>query len=53
MYLHPFGRPFAYSLSRWVSRLGTGSGTQCSGLRGGTVVHMEQKSRSKFLPWSR
>jgi len=36
-YPHPFGRPFTYSLSRWVSRLGTGSGTRCCGPRGGTV----------------
>ena len=46
-YLHSFSRPFTYSLVRWVSRLGTGSGTQSYGPRGGTKV---QKSRSKFLP---
>src|SRR6218665_303132 len=34
-----------------VSRLGTGSGTRCCGPRGGTAVRMEQKPRSKFLPW--
>src|SRR6218665_552742 len=50
-YLHPFGRPFTYSIFRWVSRLGTGSGTRCCGSRGGTAVRMEQKSRSKLLPW--
>src|SRR6218665_490878 len=38
---------------RRVSRLGTGSGTRCCGLRGGTAVPMEQKTRSKFLPWSK
>src|SRR6218665_484808 len=31
--------------------LGTGSGTRCCGHRGGTAVRMEQKIRSKFLPW--
>ena len=36
---------------RWVSRLGTGSGTRCCGPRGCVRVRMEQKSRSKFLPW--
>src|SRR6218665_4024481 len=50
-YRHPFGRPFTYSLFRGVSRLGTGSGTRCCGPRGGTAVHMEQKTRTKFLPW--
>src|SRR6218665_1642620 len=29
----------------------TGSGTRCCGPRGGTAVRMEQKTRSKFLPW--
>ena len=52
-YLHPFGRPFTYSLFRRHSRLGTGSGTRCCGPRGGTWVRMEQKSWSKFLPWPR
>src|SRR6218665_996368 len=28
-----------------------GSGTRCCGPRGGTAVRMEQKIRSKFLPW--
>src|SRR6218665_2611004 len=28
-----------------------GSGTRCCGPRGGTEVRMEQKCRSKFLPW--
>jgi len=37
-----FGRPFACSLVRWISRLGTGSGTQYCGPRGGTEVRMEQ-----------
>jgi len=32
-YLHPFDRQFA--CWRWVSRLGTGSGTRCCGPRGG------------------
>src|SRR6218665_3246546 len=41
---YPFGRPFTYSLFRRVSRLGTGSGTRCCNLRGGTAVHMEQKT---------
>src|SRR6218665_4150581 len=50
-YRHPFGRPFTYSLFRRVSRLGTGSGTRCCGPRGGTAVRMEQKTRSKLLPW--
>src|SRR6218665_387534 len=50
-YHHPFGRPSTYSLFRRVSRLGTGSGTRCCGSTGGTAVHMEQKTRSKFLPW--
>src|SRR6218665_1991347 len=50
-YRHPFGRPFTYSLLRRVSRLGTGSGTRCCGPRGGPAVRMEQKTRSKFLPW--
>src|SRR6218665_1568351 len=50
-YRHPFGRPFTYSLFRRVSRLRTGYGTRCCGPRGGTAVHMEQKTRSKFLPW--
>src|SRR6218665_59485 len=50
-YRHPFGRPFTYLLFRLVSRLGTGSGTRCFGPRGGTAVRMEQKTRSKFLPW--
>src|SRR6218665_3939411 len=27
------------------------SGTRCCGPRGGTAVRMEQKIRSKFLPW--
>src|SRR6218665_983651 len=49
-YHHPFGRPSTYSLFRGVSRLGTGSGTRCCGSTGGTAVHMEQKTRSKFLP---
>jgi len=40
-YLHPFGRPFTYSLLRWVSRLRTGSGIRCCGPRGGTGVCME------------
>ena len=39
-YRHPFGRPFTYSLLRWVSRLGTGSGTRCCGPRGGTAVRI-------------
>jgi len=47
----PIGRPFTYSLIRRVSRLGTGSGTQCCGPRGGAGVHMKQKSHFKFLPW--
>src|SRR6218665_3063150 len=50
-YRHPFGRPFPYSLFRWVSRLGTGSGTRCCGPRGGTAVRMEQITLSKFLPY--
>jgi len=50
MYLHPIGRPFTYSLFRWVSRLWTGSGTRCCGPRGGTGVCIEHKSQSKFLP---
>src|SRR6218665_1088990 len=37
-YLHPFGRPFTYSLFRLVSRLGTCSGTRCCGPGGGTEV---------------
>src|SRR6218665_1455348 len=49
-YLNPFGRPFVYSLSRLVSRLGSCSGTRCCGPRGGKGVCMEQKSRFKFLP---
>ena len=40
-YLHPFGRPFTYSLFRWVSRLGTGSGIRWCGPRGGTAVRLE------------
>src|SRR6218665_2160921 len=36
-----------------VAILGTGSGTQSCFPRGGTVLRMEQKSRSKFLPWPR
>ena len=47
----PIGRPFTYSLFRWVFRLGTGSGTWCCGLRGGARVRMKQISRFKFLPW--
>src|SRR6218665_876330 len=50
-YRHPFGRPFTYSLFRCVLRFGTGCGTRCCGPRGGTAVHMEEKTRSKFLPW--
>src|SRR6218665_2032685 len=50
-YLHPFIRPFTYSLFRWVCRLGTTCGIRCCGPRGGTKVRMEQKSQSKFLPW--
>ena len=50
-YLHPFGRPFTYSLFRCVSRLGTGSVNQCCGPRGGEGVRMGQKSRSKSPPW--
>jgi len=37
---------------RWVSRLGTDSGNRCCGPRGGAGVCLEQKSRSKFLPWT-
>src|SRR6218665_989155 len=53
MYLQSaqIGRPFTYSLFRCVSQLGTGSGTQCCGPRGGAEVRMKQKSRFKFLPW--
>ena len=52
-YLHPFGRFFTYSLVRWVSRLVTGSGTQCCGPIGGAELRMKQKSRFKSLPWPR
>ena len=45
---HPFGRPFIYSLFRWVSRLGSGSGTRCCGPRGGTAVRIEQKLDPNF-----
>jgi len=31
----PIGRPFTYSLFRWVPRLGTGSGTRCCDPCGG------------------
>jgi len=47
----PIGRPFPYSLFGWVSRLGTGSGTQCCSPRGGAGVRLKQKSRFKCLPW--
>ena len=47
----PIGRPFTYSLFRWVSTLGAGSGPRCCGPRGRAGVHMMQKSRFKFLPW--
>src|SRR6218665_89104 len=47
-YMYP---TFTYSLFRGVSTLGTGSSTRCCSPRGGTGVCMEQKSRSKFLPW--
>src|SRR6218665_575277 len=49
-YLHPFGRPFTYFIGKFLG-FGTGSGTRCCGPRGGATVRMEQKSRSKFLPW--
>ena len=49
-YRQPFGRPFTYSLFRWVSRIGTGSGTRCCGPRGGTAVRMEQKIDQNFCP---
>ena len=39
----PIGQPFTYSLFRWVSRLGTGSGTRCCGSRGGAGMRMKQK----------
>src|SRR6218665_1197826 len=53
-YRHPFGRPFTYSLfsrSSFQAWDCHGPGTRCCGPRGGTVVRMEQKTRSKFLPW--
>jgi len=41
-----FGWLFTYSLFfKWVSRLWTGSGTRCCGLRGWAGVRMEQKSQ--------
>ena len=46
----PIDRPFTYSLFRWVSSFGTGSGTRCCGPRGGAEVCMKQKSSNKFLP---
>src|SRR6218665_3726144 len=49
-YLHPFGRPFTYFIGKFLG-FGTGAGTRCCGPRGGATVRMEQKSRSKFLPW--
>src|SRR6218665_3922908 len=49
-YRHQFGQPFTYSLSRCVSRLGTGSDTSCCDPNGGSAVHVKQKTRSKFLP---
>jgi len=47
----PAGRLFTYSIFRWVSRFGNGSGTRYCGPRGGTGVCMKQKSPFKFLPW--
>src|SRR6218665_2690513 len=43
--------PSTNSVLRRVSRLGTGSGTQCCGSRGGIEVRKEQKSQYKFLLW--
>ena len=51
--IRTIGRPFTYSPNRWVSRLGTFSGTRCCGPRGGAGVRMKPKSRFKFLPWPR
>ena len=43
-YRHPFGRPFTYSLFRWVSRFGTGSGTRCCSPRGDSGAHGAENS---------
>ena len=51
-YRHPFGQPFTCSIFRRVSRLGTGFDTRCGDPSDGSAVHMEQKTPSKFLPWS-
>src|SRR6218665_58031 len=50
-YLLPFGQPFTYSLLGEFPGLGLALVPDVVVPRGGKVVRMEQKSRSKFLPW--
>ena len=52
-YRHSFGRPSTYSLFRWVSRLGTGSGTRCCGSTGGISSAFQRWAAEffKFCRW--